>query len=357
MDSITQFALGASLAEAMLGKEYGKKAVLMGGVLGTLPDLDVLSIPLFSAVENFVYHRGASHAFFYQFIFSFFVAWFWIWLIKKKQRARKQGGLPAKEESSLPRLKIWLTVLLCFLTHSIIDMFTVYGTKIWLPFSDRPVTTSNMFIIDPLFSLPIVITVLLAFTLGASKRRAFVMLGLLSLYTIWSLTAVQITKNKVETALERQNLSFDKILLTPTIFNTVVWRIIVIDKDNYYEAFYSFAKPLEGDIEFKILPRNLALLDASRGAAIQGNKSEFDKLTWFSGGFYKLKKTDAGIVFIDLRFGQSEPKEFYSFAFLVSVFGTDENESLRFLDEAQIVKVNSNISFQDLKNWFKKKLF
>ena len=41
MDSITQFALGAAVSGVLLGPKIGaRKAVLLGGVLGTLPDLD-----------------------------------------------------------------------------------------------------------------------------------------------------------------------------------------------------------------------------------------------------------------------------------------------------------------------------
>ncbi|MBO6510809.1 MAG: metal-dependent hydrolase, partial [Roseibium sp.] len=42
MDSITQFVLGAAVSTACLGKTLGpRKAALIGGVLGTVPDLDV----------------------------------------------------------------------------------------------------------------------------------------------------------------------------------------------------------------------------------------------------------------------------------------------------------------------------
>ena len=63
MDSVTQLAYGAAVGEAVLGSKVGRKALLWGGVLGTLPDLDVL-IPLGGPVEDFVYHRGFSHSFF-----------------------------------------------------------------------------------------------------------------------------------------------------------------------------------------------------------------------------------------------------------------------------------------------------
>lgn len=41
MDSLTQLTLGAAVGEAVLGRQVGRRAALWGGLLGTLPDLDV----------------------------------------------------------------------------------------------------------------------------------------------------------------------------------------------------------------------------------------------------------------------------------------------------------------------------
>src|SRR3990167_154132 len=42
MDSITQAVLGATLQGALLGRWQGRKALLYGAALSTLPDLDVV---------------------------------------------------------------------------------------------------------------------------------------------------------------------------------------------------------------------------------------------------------------------------------------------------------------------------
>jgi inner membrane protein len=43
MDSLTQIVLGAAVGELVLGKKLGNKAILLGAVAGTLPDLDVVT--------------------------------------------------------------------------------------------------------------------------------------------------------------------------------------------------------------------------------------------------------------------------------------------------------------------------
>ena len=56
---------------------------------------------------------------------------------------------------------LWM-VWLCLVTHPLLDAFTVYGTQVLLPFSDYPVAWSTLFIIDPLYTLPLVVGVVAA---------------------------------------------------------------------------------------------------------------------------------------------------------------------------------------------------
>ena len=51
MDSVTQAVFGAGIQGALLGRFQGRKALLYGAVIATLPDLDV-----FLAQEGFCIH-------------------------------------------------------------------------------------------------------------------------------------------------------------------------------------------------------------------------------------------------------------------------------------------------------------
>ncbi|WP_413692056.1 metal-dependent hydrolase [Psychromonas sp. KJ10-2] len=63
MDSITQIALGTSVAGLVGIKPFGRKALIAGALLGTLPDLDVL-LNYQTAIQDFTFHRGFSHSLF-----------------------------------------------------------------------------------------------------------------------------------------------------------------------------------------------------------------------------------------------------------------------------------------------------
>ena len=61
MDSVTQFTLGAVVGAVVLGRLGLRRAAITGGILGTLPDLDVY-LPADDPIESFVGHRGWSHS-------------------------------------------------------------------------------------------------------------------------------------------------------------------------------------------------------------------------------------------------------------------------------------------------------
>ena len=63
MDSLTQAVLGATVQTALLGRWQGRRAILYGAALATLPDLDVV-IDYGDAVKEMTYHRGFSHSLF-----------------------------------------------------------------------------------------------------------------------------------------------------------------------------------------------------------------------------------------------------------------------------------------------------
>src|SRR5690606_8928769 len=74
LDSITQAALGAGIAGAMLGRRLGRKALIAGAVLGTLPDLDIL-IGYGDPLSQMINHRGFSHSVFVLTALSALLTW------------------------------------------------------------------------------------------------------------------------------------------------------------------------------------------------------------------------------------------------------------------------------------------
>ena len=71
-------------------------------------------------------------------------------------RARVAGGPP--KIGIRPIFLRWcLAIYLCFVTHTLADFFTVYGTQVLWPFTDYPFAHSLLFIIDPIYTLPLLV--------------------------------------------------------------------------------------------------------------------------------------------------------------------------------------------------------
>ena len=85
---------------------------------------------------------------------------------------------------------------LVFATHVLLDSFTAYGTQIFWPLINTPMTWSTIFIIDPGYTLPLIVGVMVALLVGrrATYGHRVNQLGLLisSLYLGWTVAALLI---------------------------------------------------------------------------------------------------------------------------------------------------------------------
>lgn len=286
MDSITQAALGAAVAEVGLGRKLGNKAILWGALLGTLPDLDVLASPFLDAIDRLSWHRGLTHSILFAFLASPLLAWL---------MHRIHG-----ERSPLVRGSV--VVFLVLITHSLIDCFTVYGTQIFEPFSNQRVGFNNLFIIDPLYTLPLLAGLAVAlFNSPVSRLRRWAnYTGLLlsSLYVIWSFGAKMVADDRFREALAKQGVVPTQYMSGPGLFNTVTWRAVAGDKDGFWIGRLNLFRP-DDAIAFQFLPRNDRLMEPWRDSRL------FRQLIWFSQGFYALEQVDPDTVtFRDLRFNE-----------------------------------------------------
>ncbi len=301
MDSLSQAALGAAVAVAVMQRRTAVwKAAAFGAVAGTLPDLDVL-ISHGDPILDMVLHRAETHALFWLTLFSLPLGWAMAALARERPQWRRW----------------WLAAWLALITHPLLDAFTVYGTQLFLPFSNKPVGLGSMFIIDPAYTLPLLLGVLAAVALG--RRAAALKLNAAGLvlstaYLGWSAVAQAHVTDVARESLSAQGYKADRLLVIPTAFNTVLWRVVAVDEAGsaYREGFYSLLDapaPLATRITFDRFERGNAL------AAELAGHDGVRRIQAFSKGFWMMKEQDGRIRIADMRMGQ-EPG--YRFAFEVA---------------------------------------
>jgi inner membrane protein len=296
MDSLTQLTFGAACGEAVLGQKVGRKALVWGAVLGTLPDLDVF-IPLGGPVNDFVYHRGFSHSLIILGLFSPLMAW----LISTVHPDTKRF------------YHKWVLLSFLVLEASVLlDLLTIYGTQIFWPFDTTPKAVPVLFIIDPLFTLPVLFGVLAVLLLKRHRplghRLNTIGLALSLTYLIWAFGTGEFVKRRVTEKLAHQEVSYSQFISSPAPFTTLLWRVVGIDKDRYFETYYSlFDRETPLFIDFH--PRNLALMNGIE------EHPPVVKLKRFTRGYFAFSTAGGYVAMTDLRMG-SEPD--YVFRFKVA---------------------------------------
>lgn len=296
MDSLSQLALGAACSVAVMGRRTAVwKAALWGGIAGTLPDLDAV-IDFGDAVRNMTEHRGLSHGL----LMVTLVAPLLGWLAHRIHRVTGDG-----------LLRRWcLAMWLALFTHPLLDALTIYGTQLLQPFSDYPFGVGSMFIIDPLYTLPLLIG--LGVALGraqfAGLRANTVGLVVSTLYLGWSVLAQTQVEQLVRAQLAREGRPNATFFVTPTPLNTLAWRVVVLRDQGYDEGFYGLLDA-ERRVAFDTFPSERAL------AAQLGDNPALRRMAAFTHGFYSLRVEDDRAILADLRMGQ-EP--FYVFQFALA---------------------------------------
>lgn len=283
MDSLTQFVLGAAVGEAILGKKAGNKAILWGGIAGTIPDLDVF-FTMGSALKEITLHRGISHSL----IFAVVMAPLLGWLINKlyKDKIGFKGW-------SL--LFFWSIV-----THPILDTFTTYGTQLFLPFSDYRAGINNIFIIDFVYTVPLMICVIACLFINHenSKRRKWNNFGLIftSAYMLLSLVNKGYASHVFSNSLEEKGIKTEHCMTGVTPLNILLWYNVAEVDSGYYIGYYSLLDK-DKNIDYAFYYRHEELLEQIK------NTYEVDRLKWFSNNFYSIEKVGDEVRFVNLKFG------------------------------------------------------
>ena len=298
MDSVSQAVLGASVAAVVAPVGHRRRALLLGAALGTLPDLDVF-IDYGDAVRNFTYHRGFSHS-----LFVLAPVAVLLWL------ALRQFWAPARKA----QLRWLAAIALALLTHPLLDAHTAYGTQLFWPMTVPPTAWATLFIIDPLYTLPLFIGTLCV-AIRPEGKKCFSLLragiALSTLYIGWTWLAQTVVEHGARDALVAMDMPDAVIFATPTPLNSLLWRVVVHHENHFLEGFDSLVLD-EGQMKFQSIESDIeALDDASDVWAIA-------RLRWFAQNFVSAKIIEDKLVISDLRMGQ-DPN--YVFSHIAAVRG------------------------------------
>ena len=314
MDSLTQIVLGAAVGEAIAGKKLGNKAMLWGGVAGTIPDLDILLNPFLGVVEELMWHRSLTHSLLFAAVAAPLLA-----LLLRRIYSHSEA-----------RFSHWFWLFfLGFVTHSLLDCCTTWGTQLFWPFSTYGVAFYNVFVIDPFYTLPFLAFLIWAATKKRTdpERQKLNTLGLVisSAYLAFTFTAKYAANKAFEKSLQEQGIAYQDYISKPTPFNAILWAVTVQAAEGYYNGFYSLLDKNK-HIRFDYFPQQKELLEPYLP------HPKLEKLLDITKGYYIVEKEADKLLIHDLRFGQfngwQEDAEMSGFAFIYTL--QQENGTLQF---------------------------
>lgn len=263
MDPLTHALTGATVAWAASGSRLGRRALLVGGAAGLLPDLDGLIRSADDALLAIEHHRGFTHSLAFA-------------PIGGTLAALVLGGKSHRRWAVLAGILAWLS-------HGLLDAATTYGTQLLWPFSRLRVGLDIISIVDPLFTL-----IVLAGCVAAFRARTRLVTAMLVLAVVW--LALGFVQRESATAAQRalaqqRGDRVARAAVFPTIGNTIVWRSIY--ETNGMLRLDRIRVPWLGEP---------TVAEGASVPLVHNPHPDFARLAWFSDGWVAADPTDPTIL-------------------------------------------------------------
>ena len=217
MDPISQGTVGAALAQSSDNKNNIFKIGIIGFMAGLVPDLDVLIRSSTDPMLSLEYHRQFTHSLFFipfgALIFALVIFPF----VKR----------------SLSFKTIFVASFLGYGTHGLLDACTSYGTLLFWPFSNERVTWNSISVVDPLFTIPVLVMVVTAMI---TRKRLFSFFAI-AWATFYLLLGFVQYERAFLVATELAHLRGHKperLTLKPSFGNLILWKSIYQHKERLY---------------------------------------------------------------------------------------------------------------------------
>ncbi len=286
MDPLTQGVLGVTASQVVSTRKEKVIAAVLGFFSGMAADLDVLITSSTDPLLGLEYHRHFTHALIFIPIGGLICASVFYYLIPI-----------FKAKLSFKR-----TYLFCvagYATHAVLDACTTYGTQLFWPFSNARVAWNTVSVIDPLFTVPLIILLLFAVFKRSNKLAmvaftyVFVYIGLsfVQNYRAQAL-AIELAQSRGHTPI---NLG-----VKPSMANIITWKSVYEFEGRYYVDAVRILKShriIEGSSTEKLdIEKHFSWLDLTTQQA-----KDIQRFSWFSNHHLGIDPDNKNRI-IDIRY-------------------------------------------------------
>lgn len=287
MDPLSQGVVGASASQVLAKPGQFRVAALLGFLSGLAPDLDVLIRSGNDPLLFLEYHRQFTHALVFVPIGGLLCS---LVLTGLLGRSIKRAGLGFAH--------VCLFCTAGYATHALLDACTTYGTILLWPFSHARIAWNTVSVVDPLFTVPLLILMLFAVV-----RRSLWFAWAMVLYGFAYLSLGLVQHDRAQRAAEQlmvQRGHVGVVSVKPSFGNLVVWKSVYECDGRYYidaVRVVSEASILDGDsIEKLNVIAQFPWLPANSQQA-----KDIERFRWFSNGYLALDPYHPNRI-IDVRY-------------------------------------------------------
>jgi inner membrane protein len=244
MDTLTHGLLGAAVGAIPLPRRLGgdgdpvraaRAGVLAGVLAAQLPDVDYLLPAADSVLHTLQAHRGLTHA-----------------LVAVPVVALVAAALAKLLFRSARFAPLYLRALLAVpLAHLLPDLWTGWGTRLLLPFSDARLALDWTMVLDPLFTAPLLVAAGWALWRRARWRRALAMgAALAALYL-----GLRVASAHHLTAVVRAGYPDAlRVRVFPAPLGLARWRYVAVFPGEYAVGSVALGGPREQQARAPALP-------------------------------------------------------------------------------------------------------
>ena len=285
MDLLTQGLLGATMAQAGAKKQEVRMATGIGFFAGLIADADILIQSENDPLLNIEFHRHFSHSLFFV-PFGALIAALLVWPFLRRR---------------LPFARLYLFAFLGYCLSGVLDAFTSYGTHLLWPISDTRVAFNIISVVDPVFTLILLIAGVIVFK---KNNHSAAHIGLLLAAAYLSVGWLQLQRAEIvaKTLIAGRGHNAEELLVRPTLANIILWRSIYQFEGKLYVdairiGFFSESRVYSGEsVEKFVLERDLSMVSPSSVLAI-----DISRFNHFSAGMVAIHPEEPHIL-IDVRY-------------------------------------------------------
>ena len=285
MDPVSQGLVGSVACQIISNKKKLLVITVISFLSALAPDLDIFIRSENDPILFLEFHRQFTHSLIFIPIGGLLCALFFNLFIPKPL--------------NLPFKHTYIICTLAYGTHGILDAFTSYGTQLLWPFTDERIAWHLISVIDPIFTIPILLLVIVA-AIKNKKIYSYIALGWLIIYLSVSYIQQYRATVLIKEVISHRNHAASRLIVKPSFANIIVWKSLYESNGNYYIdaiRIVSNSKFISGTKTKKLnIDESFPWLDRKSQQA-----KDIERFRWFSDNY--LSQSDKyPMQIMDVRF-------------------------------------------------------